>query len=51
VGAVVSCAEHMFMYIDDGDRRLLELALQIIGMRFPQPGLGPKSVALDIINS
>lgn len=50
-GSEVSSAEHVFTYVDDGDRRLLELALQIIGMKYHGQVSDPKSVALDIINN
>lgn len=50
-GTEVNSNEHVFTYIDDGDRRLLELALQIIGMKYHGQVSDPKSVALDIINN
>ena len=50
-GTEISSNEHVFTYIDDGDRRLLELALQIIGMKYHGQVSDPKSVALDIINN
>jgi len=50
-GIEVGSNEHVFTYIDDGDRRLLELALQIIGMKYQGQVSDPKTIALDIINN